>query len=163
MEVMVASHLAARVAGRYAMRKSGSVLRSAPVLGALGDSVEGLAPEQGLSVRGTSDDTRLSGEVLRKRLVKREKPVDPKEPVRMAPYEPSVAGKVRQRASRRAVKGPVDEGEAEARAPRVAAQVVQWDNARVGPSRRAYARVGHGRRIHMLDTTRLEVPLETGT
>ena len=26
-----------------------------------------------------------------------------------------------------------------------------------------YARVGRGRRIHILDTTRVEVPLETGT
>jgi len=163
MEVIVASHLAARFAGLYSMRKSGYVLRSAPVLGALGYSVEVLEPEQGLSVRGTSDDKLLSGDVLRKLLVKMEKQVDPKEPVRLAPYEPSVAGKVRQRASRRAVKGPVDEGEAEARAQRVAAQVVHWYNDSVGPSLLAYARVGNGRRIHILDTTRLEVPLETGT
>jgi hypothetical protein len=163
MEVIVASHLAARFAGLYSMRKSGYVLRSAPVLGALGYSVEVLEPEQGLSVRGTSDDKLLSGDVLRKLLVKMEKQVDPQEPVRLAPYEPSVAGKVRQRASRRAVKGPVDEGEAEARAQRVAAQVVHWYNDSVGPSLLAYARVGNGRRIHILDTTRLEVPLETGT
>jgi hypothetical protein len=163
MEVIVASHLAARFAGLYSMRKSGYVLRSAPVLGAIGYSVEVLEPEQGLSVRGTSDDKLLSGDVLRKLLVKMEKQVDPKEPVRLAPYEPSVAGKVRKRASRRAVKGPVDEGEAEARAQRVAAQVVHWYNDSVGPSLLGYARVGNGRRIHILDTTRLEVPLETGT
>jgi hypothetical protein len=36
MEVLLASHLAARFAGLYAMRKSGYVLRSASVLGALG-------------------------------------------------------------------------------------------------------------------------------
>jgi hypothetical protein len=36
MEVILASHLAARFAGLYAMRKSGYVLRSASVLGALG-------------------------------------------------------------------------------------------------------------------------------
>jgi len=36
MEVILASHLAARFAGLYAMRKSGDVLRSASVLGALG-------------------------------------------------------------------------------------------------------------------------------
>ena len=36
LEVMLASHLAARFAGLYAMRKSGYVLRSASVLGALG-------------------------------------------------------------------------------------------------------------------------------
>ena len=145
------------------MRKAGDVLRSAPVLGAFGYRVDVLEPEQGVSVRGTSDDNLLSGDVLRKLLVKMDKPVDPKEPVRLAPHAPSVAGKVRQRASRRAVKGPVDEGEAAARAQRVAAQVVHWYNDRVAPSLLAYARVGHGRRLHMLDTTRGEVPLETGT
>lgn len=37
MEVILASHLAARFAGLYSMRKAGYVLRSATVLGALGD------------------------------------------------------------------------------------------------------------------------------
>ena len=45
MEVILASHLAARFAGLYSMRKSGYVLRSASVLGALGYSVEVLEPE----------------------------------------------------------------------------------------------------------------------
>jgi hypothetical protein len=36
MEVLLTSHLAARFAGLYSMRKSGYVLRSAAVLGALG-------------------------------------------------------------------------------------------------------------------------------
>jgi hypothetical protein len=40
MEVILASHVAARFAGLYSMRKSGYVLRSAAVLGALGYSVE---------------------------------------------------------------------------------------------------------------------------
>ena len=40
MEVIVASHLAARFAGLYSMRKAGYVLRSAAVLGALGYSVD---------------------------------------------------------------------------------------------------------------------------
>jgi hypothetical protein len=40
MEVLLASHLAARFAGLYSMRKAGYVLRSAAVLGALGYSVE---------------------------------------------------------------------------------------------------------------------------
>ena len=39
MEVIVASHLAARFAGLYSMRKSGYVLRSASVLGALGSAL----------------------------------------------------------------------------------------------------------------------------
>src|SRR5437899_2322794 len=72
MEVILASHLAARFAGLYSMRKAGYVLRSASVLGALGYSIEVLEPEQGLSLRGTSDDKLISGDVLRKLLVKLE-------------------------------------------------------------------------------------------
>jgi hypothetical protein len=47
MEVIVASHLAARFAGLYSMRKAGYVLRSAAGLGALGYRVEVLEPGQG--------------------------------------------------------------------------------------------------------------------
>jgi Transposase DDE domain len=163
MEVILASHLAARFAGLYSMRKSGYVLRSAAVLGALGYSVEVLAPAQGLSLRGTSDDKLLSGDVLRKLLIKLENQVDLNAPLRLPPQEPSLSVKVRPRASRRAVKGTFDEAEAEARAQRVAAQLVGWYNDRVGPSLLAYACVGTGRRIHIVDTTHVEVPLETGT
>jgi hypothetical protein len=163
MEVLLASHVAARLAGLYSMRKSGYVLRSAAVLGALGYSIEVLEPERGLSWRGTSDDKRISGDVLRKLLVQFEQHVDLNEPLRMPPCEPSQSVKVRKRASRRAVKGEVDVAEAEARAQRVAAQLMAWDNDTVGPSLLAYARVGQGRRIHIVDTTRVEVPLETGT
>jgi len=163
MEVIVASHLAARFAGLYSMRKSGYVLRSASVLGALGYSVEVLEPTQGLSLRGTSDDKLISGDVLRKLLVKLENQVDPNEPLRVPPYEPSLGVKVRQRASRRAVKGAVDVAEAEMRAQQVAAKLVAWYNAKVGPSLLDYACVGTGRRIHIVDTTHVEVPLETGT
>jgi hypothetical protein len=42
------------------------------------------------------------------------------------PCEPSQSVKVRQRASRRAVKGAVDEVEAEARAQRVSMKLVDW-------------------------------------
>jgi len=163
MEVILASHLAARFAGLYSLRKSGYVLRSAAVLGALGYSVEVLEPAQGVSLRGTSDDKPISGDVLRKLLVKLEHHVDPTEPLRLPPSEPSLAVKVRQRASRRAVKGAVDVAEAEARAQRVAAKLMDWYNADVGPSLLRYARVGPGRRIHIVDTTHVEVPLETGT
>jgi hypothetical protein len=163
MEVLLASHLAARFAGLYSMRKSGYVLRSASVLGALGYSVEVLEPAQGLSLRGTSDDKLISGDVLRKLLVKLENHVDPQGPLRLPPWEPSVSVKVRQRASRRAVKGAVDAAEAEARAQQVAAKLMAWYNDTVGPSLLAYARVGTGRRIHIVDTTHVEVPLETGT
>jgi len=74
-----------------------------------------------------------------------------------------VAVKVRERASRRAVKHAVDEAEAEARAHKVAEQLVDWYNQQVGVSMLQYARLGKGRRIHILDTTRVEVALETGT
>jgi hypothetical protein len=163
MEVLLASHLAARFAGLYSMRKAGYVLRSAAVLGAMGYSIEVLEPEQGLSLRGTSDDKLISGDVLRKLLVKLEHHADLNEPLRLPPCEPSQPVKVRQRASRRAVKGAIDEAEAEARAQRVATKLVAWYNAHVGPSLLQYARVGRGRRIHIVDTTHVEVPLETGT
>ena len=163
MEVILASHLAARFAGLYSMRKSGYVLRSASVLGALGYSIEVLEPEQGLSLRGTTDDKLISGDVLRKLLVKLENHVDLNDPLRLPPCEPSLSVKVRKRASRRAVKGAIDTAEAEARAQRVGAKVVDWYNDHVGPSLLQYARVGTGRRIHIVDTTHVEVPLETGT
>ena len=163
MEVLLASQLAARFAGLYSMRKAGYVLRSAAVLGALGYSVEVLEPEQGVSLRGTSDDKLISGDVLRKLLVKLEHHVNLNEPLGVPPCEPSQSVKVRQRASRRAVKGAVDEVEAEARAQRVSMKLVEWYNAHVGPSLLQYGRVGLGRRIHIVDTTHVEVPLETGT
>ena len=163
MEVILPAHLAGRFAGLYAFRKTGYVLNSARVLGALGYSVEVLEAEQGLSVRGTSDDQLFSGDVVRKLLVKMERQVDLSQPVPGPAPEPSVAVKVRQRASRRAVKQSVDEGEAEVRALQVAAQLVSWYNQQVGVSMLKYARLGRGRRIHILDTTHVEVPLETGT
>src|SRR3989454_8521469 len=70
MEVILPAHLAGRFAGLYSLRKTGYVLRSARVLGALGYSVEVIEPDQGLSVRGTSDDKLFSGDVVRKLLVK---------------------------------------------------------------------------------------------
>jgi hypothetical protein len=163
LEVLLASHLAARFAGLYSMRKAGYVLRSASVLGALGYSVEVIEPEQGLSLRGTSDDKLFSGDVVRKLLVKMEQYADLSQPTRMPPPEPRVAVKVRERASRRAVKQAVDETEAAARALKVAEQLVGWYNQHVGVSMLKYARLGRGRRIHILDTTPVEVSLETGT
>jgi hypothetical protein len=57
----------------------------------------------------------------------------------------------------------VDATEVEARAQRVAATLMAWYNDHVGPSLLEYARVGLGRRIHIVDTTHVEVALETGT
>jgi hypothetical protein len=92
-----------------------------------------------------------------------EKHVDLHEPLHVPPCEPNSPVKVRKRASRRAVKGAFDEGEAEARAQRVSAKLMHWYNDHVGPSLLQYARVGQGRRIHIIDTTQVKVSLETGT
>jgi hypothetical protein len=51
--------------------------------------VEVLEPEQGLSWRGTTDDKLLSGDVLRKLLVKLEHSVDLNEPLRLPSYSSS--------------------------------------------------------------------------
>jgi Transposase DDE domain len=163
MEVILPAHLAGRFAGLYSLRKTGYVLRSARVLGALGYSVEVIEPDQGLSVRGTSDDKLFSGDVVRKLLVKMEQQVDLSQCSPRPVEVPNVAVKVRERASRRAVKHVVDEAEAAIRALQVADQLVQWYNQHVAVSMLKYARLGRGRRIHILDTTRVEVPLATGT
>jgi hypothetical protein len=105
----------------------------------------------------------MSGDVVRKLLVKLETRVALDEPVRVPPVEPNQLVKVRQRAARRAVKGAVNAVEAEARAQRVAAKLLAWYNDHVGPSLLHYARVGKGRRIHIVDTTPVEAPRETGT
>ena len=88
--------------------------------------------------------------------------VDLNEPLRLPPCEPSQPVKVRQRASRRAVKSAVNVAEAEACAQRVAAKLIEWYNAKVGPSLLAYARVGKGRRIHIVDTTHVRCPWKPG-
>ena len=124
MEVMLSAHRAGRSAGLYALRKTGYVLSSARALGALGYNVEVIEPEHGLSLRGTSEDKLFSGDVVRKLLVKMEQEVDLSQPVLSPAKEPSVAVKVRERASRRAVKQAVDAAEAEARALKVAEQLV---------------------------------------
>lgn len=164
MEVILPAHMAARFAGLYSMRKAGYVLRSARVLGALGYSAEVIEPAQGLSWRGTLDDKLFSGDVVRKLLVQMEQQADLSQAAcLLPPQEPSAAVKVRKRASRRAVKQVVEAADAEARAQLVAAQLVNWDNQHVGVSMVQYARLGRGRRLHILDTTHVEVALETGT
>jgi hypothetical protein len=140
MEVLWPAHLAARCAGLYSMRKAGYVLRSARVLGAWGYSAEVIAPAQGLSWRGTSDDKRFRGDVVRTLLVQREQHADRSQAACLRPpQEPSVAVKGHERASRRAVKQAVDEADAEARAQQVAAQLLDWDNQFVGVSMVQYA------------------------
>ncbi len=70
MDVILAVSLSARFAGIYSLRKLGDVLQSAHVLGALDYSVAVTEAGQGISRRGTSDEQVVSGDVLRKLLVK---------------------------------------------------------------------------------------------
>lgn len=74
------------------------------------------------------------------------------------------AVKVRDRASRRAVKvSQLDEADAAARAAVVARGLLGWYNQTVGPSLLEYAQTGNGRRLHILAATKIVVALERGT
>jgi len=164
ISVIIAAAIAARFAGLYSLRKTGYVLRSARVLGELGYSVEVIEAGDGLSSRGTRDDALMSGDSIRKLLVKMEQQVEvaPQAEASVSASRGAPQVKVRERASRRAVKQTVDEGAAVVRAQAGAAQLVAWYN-RVGLTMLAYARLGRGRRLHILDTTPIEVALETAT
>src|SRR3977135_2962589 len=159
--VLWPAHIAARFAGLYSMRKAGYVLRAARVLGALGYSVEVVAPARGLSLRGTSDDKLFSGDVVRKLLVQMEQQADLSQPAQRPPQEPSVAVKVRERASPPGGKHPVEEPEAEAQAAQGREECVGGCNQQGGVSMLQYARLCKGRQIHILDTTHVEVALAT--
>jgi hypothetical protein len=161
IEVIVAASLAARFAGIYSLRKTGYVLRSALVLGALGYSLEVLAEGEGISLRGTSDDQIMSGDVIRKLLVKMEEQaeIEISEAISQEPASEKVP--VRERKSRRAAKQEVNPLEVQARAIEAAEQLVDWYNLSVGLSILRYGFGGSGRRIHILDATKIEVDLET--
>ena len=165
MEVILAASIAARFARLYSLRKTGYVLRSARVLGELGYAVEVTQAGDGLSSRGTQDDSLLSGDSIRKLLVKMEQHVEVGEAARTQVEAAGVSAsvKVRARLSRRAVKQVVNEAEATARARGVAAELVAWYNRSVGLAMLEYARLGSGRRLHILDATPIEVALETAT
>jgi hypothetical protein len=162
MDVILAASVAARFAGIYAFRKLGSVLQSARVLGALGDSVEVTEAGKGMSRRGTGAAQGVSGDVRRQLLVQMETRV----PVSPAALRREVVdtrvGRVRQRGSRRAAKGAVDACDAQARGRRVAEQLLEWSTHGVGPSLVAYAQRGDGRRRHIVDCPKVEVPLDSG-
>ena len=96
--------------------------------------MEGLEPAQGLALRGTSDAQLISGDGLRKLLVKVENRVSLDEPVCLPPVAPSQPVKGRQRASRRAATGAGNVVAAEARAQRVSRKLIAWDHDHVGPS-----------------------------
>jgi hypothetical protein len=162
-EVILASEVAARFASVYSQRKSSYVLRSARVLGALGYSVELLEPGAGISGRGTREDSLYSEDVLRKLLGKLEHAAEVSEQDRTAAVCGGAEVKVRERKSRRAVKqAQLDEQAAAARSHAVGEQLCAWYNNSVGPGLLKYARTGPGRRIHILDTTPIEVALESG-
>ena len=139
------------------------MLQSARVLGALGYSVAVTHAGEGISRRGTGDAQVVSGAVLRKLLVQMEKQVE----VTQADLDKedvvdTRVGRVRQRGSRRAAKGQVDARDAQARGGRVAREMLKWDSDCVGPSLLAYAQLGEGRRLHIVDCTKVEVPLDSG-
>lgn len=163
-KVILASEIAARFASIYSQRKTGYVLRSARVLGALGYSVEVLEEGAGLSGQGTGADQLYSGDVLRKLLGKAEKQA------KLTPEDQALATnggaevKVRKRVSRRVAKVPeLDEADAAARSAAVGRSLLDWYNRIVGPSLLEYAQAGVGRRIHILDATKIVVELERGT
>jgi hypothetical protein len=96
-EVILAAELTARFAGIYSQRKSGYVLRSARVLGALGYSIEVLEEGDGLSRYGTAEDQLYSGDALRKLLGKLEKQSKVKAEDRVAAIQGGAAVKTRTR------------------------------------------------------------------
>jgi hypothetical protein len=163
-EVILAAEVAARFAGIYSQRKTGYVLRSARVLGALGYSLEVLEKGEGLSGHGTDEDQLYSEDVLRKLLGKAEKQIEVTIEDQAAAVHGGAEVKVRKRASRRAVKEPeLDEADGAARSHAVARGLLDWYNRIVGPGLLEYAQTGDGRRIHILDATKLVVALERGT
>jgi hypothetical protein len=129
------------------------VLRSARGLGAWGSRVEGIEPERGWSVRGTADDKLFRGDVVRTRWVQMAQQAALSPPVRRPHPEPRVGVNVRARAARRAVTQAVEDAAAAARAHQGAAHLLHGDNQHVGGALLQYARVGRGRRRHLLDTT----------
>ena len=168
--ILLAASLAARFAKLYALRHTGFVLRSARVLGALGYSVEVTNAGQGISRKGTQEDTLISPDVWRKLLVKMEQGISPEtplEPAAQALYD-ALEGKSAvpdpaARPSRRAAKQTVDEADARRRGLGAAQRILDWYNQTVGPSLVAYAQLGEGRRIHLLDVTKVVAPLERAT
>jgi hypothetical protein len=162
MEVILAASLSARFAGIYSFRKLGYVLQSARVLGVLGYSVTVTEAGQGMSRRGTSDAQVVSGDVWRKLLVQMETKIEVDEADLAHEAVETPTGRLGKRGSRRDVKGQVDAREAQVRGRGVAEQLLKWYRNDVGPSLLAYAQLGSGRRLHIVDCTKVEVSLESG-
>jgi hypothetical protein len=118
---------------------------------------------KGLSRRGTSAAQVVSGAVLRTLLGQMERPVAVS-PEALA-YEEvgdTRVGRGRQRGSRRAAQGKVDERDAQGRGRRGAQQRLEWYTNGGGPSLVASAQRGHGRRLHSVDCPTAEVSLDSG-
>ncbi len=114
--MIIATEVAARFASVYSQRKSSYVLRSARVLGALGYSIEVFEPGEGISGRGTTEESLYSEDVLRKLLGKLEQEAKISDEDRAAAQPGGAEVKVRERKSRRAVKQEnLDEQEAAVR------------------------------------------------
>jgi hypothetical protein len=162
MEVLLAASSSARFAGLYSFRKLGYVWQSARVLGALGYSVAVTQGGQGMSRRGTRDAQVANGDVLRKLLVQMETPIEVDEAALADEEVDAPWGRLGKRRSRREAKGEGDVRAAQVRGRGVAAQLLQWYRDEVGPSLVAYATLGSRRRLHIVDCTKVEVPLESG-
>jgi hypothetical protein len=104
----------------------------------------------------------MSGDVLRKLLVQREQHITLSTDASTGEVVDTRIGRVRERGSRRAVKGQVDGREAQARGRGVGEQLTGWYTHCVGASLLAYAQGGTGRRLHIVDCTKVEVPLDSG-
>jgi hypothetical protein len=103
-------------------------------------------------IRGPSDAQRCRGAGGRNRLVQRAPQGALRQPLARPAKEPSGRGQVGEGASRRAVKQPGEEREAAARALKVAAPWMGWDNPPGGGSMWQYAPLGTGRGLHIRET-----------
>ena len=118
---------------------------------------------EGISRRGTGDAQVVSGDVLRKLLVQMAKQVEvTKAGLANEDVVDRRVGRVRPRDSRRAAKGCIDARDAQVRGCRVAQEMRTWYSDGGGPSLLASAQLGHGRRLHIVDCTKVEVPLDSG-
>ena len=112
------------------------------MLGELGYSVEVIEAGKGMSRRGTGDEQVISGDVLRKLLVQMEQHITLSTDALAGEVVDTRVGRVRERGSRRTVKGQVDGREAQARGRGVGEQLTEWYTHCVGVSLLAYAQVG---------------------
>jgi hypothetical protein len=134
MAGICAASWAARCAGLYALRKRGDVVQSAEVVGELGSRGEGIEAGRGRARRGPGDAPGIRGEGLRQRLVQREHPVPLRPDARVGEGGETRRGRVRERGSRRTVKGPGEARDAQGRGQGVGEQSTGGYTPGVGAS-----------------------------